>query len=248
MTSRDPFLQVRGACVSFGEVVALDHLDIEVMAGETMAILGPSGCGKSTLLRVISGLQGLSSGDVLLDGVDLSSIATYKRGIGLMFQDHALFPHLDVAANIAFGLRMKRVAKVVRDERVAEMLDLVGLESKAKRAITELSGGERQRVALARTLAPAPKLVLLDEPLGSLDRALRERLASDMVEIFSKLGTTAIFVTHDHGEASDVGHLVAIMRSGRVLQIATSEELWASPIDQWTADFIGPPKFQQKDW
>ncbi len=237
--SESAFVEVRGATVAYGGVLALDDVDIALAKGRTLAIVGPSGCGKSTLLRSIAGLQVLDAGSVVLAGRDLAEVATFCRGIGLMFQDHALFPHLDVAANVGFGLRMQRVSKPQRHERVAEMLHLTGLESKAASPVQSLSGGEQQRVALARTLAPEPRLVLLDEPMGSLDRALRERLAEDVATVFAAVEATALFVTHDQTEAAVIGHEVAVMRAGKILQLGSAKELWRSPVDEWTARFLG---------
>ena len=204
-------LAVDDVTVRFGERVVLDAVDLDVAAGETVALLGPSGSGKSTLLRVVAGIIPADSGTVVLDGADITNIATHLRSVGMVFQDEQLFPHMDVAANIGFGLRMAGVDKRRRDERVVELLDMVGLATFGKRRIDGLSGGERKRVALARSLAPRPKLLLLDEPLTGLDRELRDRLATEVRAILESQGTTAIWVTHDADEAAVVaGRTVAM--------------------------------------
>jgi thiamine transport system ATP-binding protein len=225
--------------VRYGELVAVDGATIDVPAGQTLAVLGPSGCGKSTLLRVIAGLQRADHGRVEVDGRDLAAIPAHRRGIGLMFQGGALFPHRDVAGNVAFGLRMARVEGPERDRRVAAALELVGLSGYEARAVGSLSGGEGQRVALARALAPEPRVLLLDEPLGALDRPLHDRLLAELAELFARLGITVVTVTHDVTDAFALGHRVAVMRSGRVVQVATPDELWARPADAWVARFLG---------
>jgi thiamine transport system ATP-binding protein len=204
-------LAVDDVTVRFGERVVLDAVGLDVGAGEIVALLGPSGSGKSTLLRVVAGIIPADSGTVVLDGADITNIATHLRSVGMVFQDEQLFPHMDVAANIGFGLRMAGVDKRVRAERVVELLDMIGLPAFGKRRIDGLSGGERKRVALARSLAPRPKLLLLDEPLTGLDRELRDRLAVEVRAILESQGTTAIWVTHDADEAAVVaGRTVAM--------------------------------------
>jgi thiamine transport system ATP-binding protein len=183
----------------------LDGFGLEVEPGEIVSILGPSGCGKSTLLRVVAGLLIPDAGLVSWDGTDLGPVPPHRRGFGLMFQDNLLFPHRDVGANVAFGLRMQRRPKPAVRARVAELLTLVGLPGYEHRSVATLSGGEAQRVALARALAPSPRLLMLDEPLASLDRDLRERLTTDVRDLLKSLGTTALHVTHDHGEAAVLG-------------------------------------------
>ena len=234
-----PALQVAGARVVLGSHAALAGVDLAVEEGETVAVLGPSGGGKSTLLRAIAGLQPLDEGTVTLDGRDLDGVPPHLRGIGLMFQDDALFPHRDVAANIAFGLRMQGKGRAEQEARVAQLLSLVGLEGREHRAVASLSGGERKRVALARALAPAPRVLLLDEPLGALDRALHDRLVSELRDLFAEIHLTAVYVTHDVAEAFALGHHVAVLRAGRILQVASPEQLWAAPADAWVARFIG---------
>ena len=188
----------------------------EVPRGDVVALLGPSGCGKSTLLRAIAGLEPLASGTVSWDDEDLARVPPHRREFGLVFQDGQLFSHRSVAENIAYGLRVQRMARAERETRVAELLELVGLTGYGARAVTELSGGQRQRVALARALAPSPRLLLLDEPLSALDRELRDRLALDLAELLRGTGTTAILVTHDESEAGTIANRVLRMRDGRI--------------------------------
>ena len=232
-------LKIENVSVEFGDKKALEGVTLEVAAGETVTVLGPSGSGKSTLLRVVAGLQRSESGRVLLDGDDLSSAPAHRRGIGLIFQDHALFHHRDVWGNVAFGLRMRGDARGDIERRVRECLELVGLEGYERRSVVTLSGGEQQRVALARALAPEPRVLLLDEPLGSLDRRLRDRLLDDLTAIFDRLDVTALHVTHDRAEAFALGDRVAVMRAGRIVQVGTPDEVWERPVDEDTARFLG---------
>lgn len=236
-------LQVRDLTVRFGATAAVDKVDLEVPVGSVVAVLGPSGSGKSTLLRAVAGLEVPASGTVTYDGADLSGVPTHQRGFAMMFQDAQLFGHLDVAANIAYPLRIRsrrdRRGRVAQRDRVSELLDLVGLEGYGARSPGTLSGGERQRVALARALAVDPRLLLLDEPLSSLDRGLRERLAADLSDILRASGATAMLVTHDQEEAFAVADRMAVMRAGRIVQAGTLEEVWLRPVDGWTAQFLG---------
>ncbi|MGH4035406.1 ABC transporter ATP-binding protein [Actinomycetota bacterium Odt1-20B] len=225
--------------VRFGERAALDAVDLSVAEHETVCVLGPSGSGKSTLLRAVAGLQGLDGGRVVLDGRDQGGVPAHKRGVGLMFQDHQLFPQRDVGGNVAFGLRMHGVSKGEQDARVRELLALVGLPGAERRAVATLSGGEQQRVALARALAPRPRLLMLDEPLGQLDRSLRERLVVELRELFGELGTTVLAVTHDQGEAFALADRVVVMRDGRIAQSGTPLEVWQRPVDAFVARFLG---------
>jgi thiamine transport system ATP-binding protein len=241
-----PALHVADAIVVLGGHEALAGVDLDVEQGETIAVLGPSGGGKSTLLRAIAGLQPLDAGSVTLDGRSLAGIPPHRRGIGLMFQDDALFPHRDVAANIAFGLRMQGAGRAEKEARVTELLALVGLEGREHRAVASLSGGERKRVALARALAPAPRVLLLDEPLGGLDRPLHDRLVSELRDLFDEIRQTAVYVTHDVAEAFALGRRVAVMRHGRILQVASPERLWAAPADAWVARFIGLENVEER--
>jgi thiamine transport system ATP-binding protein len=232
-------LSLDAATVRLGGRAVLDEVGLEVAEHEVVCVLGPSGSGKSTLLRAVAGLQPLSAGRVLLDGRDQAGVPAHKRGVGLMFQDHQLFPQRDVGANVAFGLRMHGVAKDERDARVARLLELVGLPGAARRAVASLSGGEQQRVALARALAPRPRLLMLDEPLGQLDRSLRERLVVELRELFGRLGTTVLAVTHDQGEAFALADRVVVMRDGRIAQSGTPLEVWQRPADAFVARFLG---------
>ena len=232
-------LSVSGAVVAFGTARALDELDLEVNEGEVVAILGPSGCGKSTLLRAVAGLQPLDAGEVRWDGEDLVGLAVHRRNFGLMFQEHALFPHRDVAANVGFGLRMQKMAAPQRLERVREVLALVGLAGFGERQVSTLSGGEAQRVALARSLAPEPRLLMLDEPLGSLDRPRRDELTEELRVLLRRVGVTVLHVTHDHDEAFAVADRVAVMQSGRVARIGTPAEIWHDPRRTDVARFLG---------
>ncbi|WP_415951454.1 ABC transporter ATP-binding protein [Streptomyces sp. KLOTTS4A1] len=225
--------------VRFGGHTALDAVDLEVAEHEIVCVLGPSGSGKSTLLRVVAGLQGIDSGRVLLGGRDQRGTPAHRRGVGLMFQDHQLFPQRDVGGNVAFGLRMHGASKAEQAKRVAELLDLVGLPGAGRRAIGSLSGGEQQRVALARALAPRPRLLMLDEPLGQLDRSLRERLVVELRELFGELGTTVLAVTHDQGEAFALADRVVVMREGRIAQSGAPLEVWQRPADAFVARFLG---------
>ena len=225
-------LSLRGLRVVYraaggASVTAVDGVDLDVARGRTVALLGASGCGKSSLLRAVAGLEDLAGGTIAWDGRDVVRVPVHKRGFGLMFQDGQLFPFRDVAGNVGYGLTgMPRSEKRAR---VEEMLELV----------TTLSGGQAQRVALARSLAPGPRLLLLDEPLSALDRALREQLVIDLREILARQGTTALYVTHDHGEARAVADLVGVMEAGRLLRLDAPEALWADPGSEKVARFLG---------
>ncbi|MET9955674.1 ABC transporter ATP-binding protein [Streptomyces sp. NPDC006339] len=232
-------LTLRQATVRFGDRAVLDAVDLEVADHEIVCVLGPSGSGKSTLLRAVAGLQPLDAGRVLLDGADQAGVPVHRRGVGLMFQDHQLFPQRDAAGNVAFGLRMRRVPRAERDARVDELLDLVGLPGAGRRAVSALSGGEQQRVALARALAPRPRLLMLDEPLGQLDRGLRERLVVELRQLFGRLGTTVLAVTHDQGEAFALADRVVVMNEGRIAQSGTPLEVWRRPASEFVARFLG---------
>ncbi|WP_181796201.1 ABC transporter ATP-binding protein [Streptomyces sp. WELS2] len=232
-------LSLDAATVRFGGRDALDRVGLEVAEHEVVCVLGPSGSGKSTLLRAVAGLQPLDFGRVLLDGRDQNGVPAHRRDVGLMFQDHQLFPQRDVGANVAFGLRMHGVGRRERDAEVARLLDLVGLPGAERRAVAALSGGEQQRVALARALAPRPRLLMLDEPLGQLDRSLRERLVVELRELFGRLGTTVLAVTHDQGEAFALADRVVVMRDGRIAQSGTPVEVWQRPADAFVARFLG---------
>jgi thiamine transport system ATP-binding protein len=204
-----------------------------------VCVLGPSGCGKTTLLRAIAGLEPPSGGRVTWDGADLGGVAPHRRGFGMVFQDFALFPHRDVFGNVAFGLRMAGADRAAQRARVDEVLALVGLEGYGPRSIATLSGGEQQRVALARALAPRPRLLLLDEPLGSLDRSLRQRLVVELRELLTTAGVSAVYVTHDQEEAFALADALVVMRAGRVVQRGTPEAVWSHPRDEFVARFLG---------
>ena len=230
-------LQLQGVSVSYDAHPAVVDVSLDLPDGQVLAVLGPSGCGKSTLLRAVAGLGPTSTGRICWDGQDLAGVPTHQRGFALMFQDGQLFPHLSVARNVGYALRLRRAPGI--EKRVAELLDLVGLAGYAERLPGTLSGGERQRVALARSLAVEPRLLLLDEPLSALDAGLRERLAVDLREILRSAGTTALMVTHDHEEAFTVADRLAVMRDGRVVQEGVISEVWRGPADADTALFLG---------
>lgn len=230
-------LEVRGVTVRYGPVVAVDDVSLAVRPGEIVALLGASGSGKSSLLRVVAGLEPAAAGEVRWDGVDLARVRVHKRGFVLMFQDGQLFPHLSVAANVGYGLA--HLDRAARERRVQELLDLVGLSGYGGRPITALSGGQAQRVALARSLAPHPRLLLLDEPLSALDRSLRERLVGVLGETLRATGTPALYVTHDQEEAFAIADRVAVLEHGRLLQIDPPDRLWAHPASREVAAFLG---------
>jgi len=236
-TSASAGLSVRGLAVTYGDLCAVDGVDLEVAAGEVVALLGASGSGKSSLLRAVAGLEDVAAGEVAWDGRSMVRVPVHKRGFGLMFQDGQLFEHRDVGSNIAYGLT--GLPRAQRGERVREMLELVGLPGFERRRVTTLSGGQAQRVALARALAPAPRLLLLDEPLSALDRALREQLATDVRTILRQGGTTALYVTHDQDEAMTVADRVGVMEAGRLLRLDTPQCLWADPASRKVARFLG---------
>jgi len=232
-------LQTKQLTVAFEGKVALDEMELSAADGEILAVMGPSGSGKSTLLRVIAGLQQADAGSVSWGGEPIDAVPPHRRGFGLMFQDYALFPHKTVAGNVGFGLRMQDRSPTEVRERTREVLDLVGLTGYGERAVGTLSGGEQQRVALARTLAPGPRLLLLDEPIGSLDLALREHLIVEMREIFEHLEAIVLYITHDRGEAFAIADKVAVVHEGRIVREGSPREVWSDPRSQFVARFLG---------
>jgi len=232
-------LEIIGAGKRFAATAAVDQVSLSVEEGEFFALLGPSGCGKTTLLRLIAGFETLDSGRILIDGVEMGDVPPYARPVNMMFQSYALFPHLDVAGNVAFGLRQEGMGRWRRDARVAEMLALVQMSAYAHRRPHELSGGQKQRVALARALAKMPKLLLLDEPLAALDRKLREETRIELTGIQERVGTTFLVVTHDQEEALGMATRIAVMRSGRLVQIGPPAEIYERPNSRFVAGFVG---------
>ena len=232
-------LEIHDLTVRFGTTYALDALDLTVADGEVVAVLGPSGSGKTTLLRAIAGLVPPDGGRIVHDGRDLAGVAPHERGFGLMFQDHALFPHLDVLGNVGFGLRMRGHSSGDVAARAGAVLATVGLAGAEHRRVHDLSGGEQQRVALARALAPEPALLMLDEPLGSLDRALRELLAAELAALFDRIGISALVVTHDQDEAFALAHRIAVVDRGRIVQVGAPTDLWRRPATRFVAEFLG---------
>jgi len=232
-------LEVSHVSKAFGGTPVLRDVSLSVAEGETVVILGPSGGGKSTLLRIIAGLETPDAGTVVFDGHDLAGVPVHQRGFGLMFQELALFPHLDVFDNVAFGLRMAGLSRAEIEARVDEALALVGLAGFARRDVHRLSGGERQRVALARSLAPRPRLLMLDEPLGALDRALRDRLVGELRAILKGVGVTSLYVTHDQAEAFVLADRIILLHPGRVEQEGTPEAVYRQPATPFVARFLG---------
>ncbi len=233
------FLSIRGLHKSYGTTSIFRDIDCEIGKGEFVTLLGPSGCGKSTLLRCIAGLTEVNGGQILLDGQDLVPLSPQKRGIGMVFQSYALFPNMTVQQNVAFGLRMQKVAGNEMQKRVAEVLALVELSDFAERYPSQLSGGQCQRVALARSLVTRPRLLLLDEPLSALDARIRKHLREQIRSIQQELGLTTIFVTHDQEEALTLSDRIFLMNAGRIVQSGDAETLYTAPVDAFAAGFIG---------
>ncbi len=234
-----PFIRFENVTKRYGAVTAVDDLTLDIYEKEFFALLGPSGCGKTTLMRMLAGFETLSQGRLLLEGNDLAGVPPYRRPVNMMFQSYALFPHMDVAKNIAFGLKQDGMAKGEITDRVAEMLALVKLDGLAARKPDQLSGGQRQRVALARSLAKQPRVLLLDEPLGALDRKLREETQFELVDLQERLGITFMIVTHDQEEAMTVSDRIAVMNHGRLVQIAPPAQMYERPSNRYVADFLG---------
>ena len=237
--SQKPYIQIENVTKKFGDFTAIDHLNLDIYKNEFFSLLGPSGCGKTTLLRMLAGFEKVSEGRILLDGEDISEIPPHLRPINMMFQSYALFPHMTVEKNIAFGLKQDNLPANEINQRVEEMLELVELSDFAKRKPNQLSGGQSQRVALARSLAKRPKLLLLDEPLGALDKRLREQTQFELMDIQEKLEVTFVIVTHDQEEAMTVSSRIGVMDSGNLIQVATPTEIYEAPINKDVADFIG---------
>ncbi len=238
-TPSDRFISVRTVTKQFGQFTAVDRVSLDIGKGELFALLGSSGCGKTTLLRMLAGFEEPTSGQIFIDGEDMAGIAPYHRPVNMMFQSYALFPHMTVEKNIGYGLKHERMTKSERDDRVAAMLDLVQLKAFARRHPHQLSGGQRQRVALARALAKQPKLLLLDEPLGALDKKLREQTQFEIANIQYETGITFVVVTHDQEEAMTLASRIAIMDSGSIRQLDTPKNVYEFPSSRFVASFIG---------
>ena len=238
-STQKPYIQIENVTKRFGDFTAIDNLTLDIYKNEFFSLLGPSGCGKTTLLRMLAGFEKITDGKILLDGEDISEIPPHLRPINMMFQSYALFPHMTVEKNIAFGLKQDKMPENLINQRVEEMLELVELTDFAKRKPNQLSGGQSQRVALARSLAKRPKLLLLDEPLGALDKRLREQTQFELMDIQEKLKVTFVIVTHDQEEAMTVSSRIGVMDSGNLIQVATPAEIYEAPINKDVADFIG---------
>ncbi len=235
----EPLIRFENVVKRYGDVTAIDGLSLEIYEREFFALLGPSGCGKTTLMRMLAGFEEASEGKVVLAGSDLSGVPPYRRPVNMMFQSYALFPHMSVADNIAFGLKQERMPRDEIAARVDEMLKLVNLRGFEKRKPHQLSGGERQRVALARSLAKRPKVLLLDEPMAALDKKLREQTQFELMDLQQRIGTTFIIVTHDQEEAMTVADRIAVMDHGKLIQVATPAEIYEQPNSRYVAEFVG---------
>ena len=234
-----PYVEIDRICKSFGDFKAVDDVSLKIYKGEIFCLLGASGCGKTTLLRMLGGFETPTSGKIFIDGEDMTGVPPYERPVNMMFQSYALFPHMTVEQNVAFGLKQDRVSKAEIRDRVAAMLDLVKLSGFAKRKPQQLSGGQRQRVALARSLVKRPKLLLLDEPLGALDKKLREHTQFELISIQDKLGVTFVVVTHDQEEAMTLASRIGVMNHGEIVQAGTPSEIYEFPSSKFVADFVG---------
>ncbi|MSQ91597.1 MAG: ABC transporter ATP-binding protein [Gammaproteobacteria bacterium] len=234
-----PLVQIREVTKKFGGVTAVDRVSLDILRGELFAILGSSGCGKTTLLRLLAGFEEPTSGRILIDGADMTDVPPYERPVNLMFQSYALFPHMTVAQNVAYGLKKEHVPADRIRERVAEMLALVKLEALAGRKPEKLSGGEKQRVALARALVKRPKLLLLDEPMAALDKKLRQHTQFELANLQYQLGTTFVVVTHDQSEAMTLASRIAVMAEGRIAQVGTPGQVYEFPANRYVASFVG---------
>src|SRR5246500_5389914 len=233
------FVQIVDVVKKFGETVAVRNVSLSVAKGELFALLGSSGCGKSTLLRMLAGLESVTSGKILIDGEDLAQLPPYRRPVNMMFQSYALFPHMTVEANVAFGLKQEGVPKSELKDRVQTALDLVQMGRFAKRKPHQLSGGQQQRVALARSLVKRPKLLLLDEPMSALDKQIRQRTQIELVNILDKVGVTCMMVTHDQEEAMTMANRLAVMSEGQIVRLGTPNQVYEFPNSRFSAEFIG---------
>jgi putrescine transport system ATP-binding protein len=238
-SSAAPLIQFQGVTRRFGPVLALDQVSLDIHARELFCLLGPSGCGKTTLMRMLAGFEQLDEGRILLDGEDVSAVPPHLRPVNMMFQSYALFPHLTVAENVAFGLRPLKLGRAETAARIARMIDMVQLQGLERRKPAELSGGQQQRVALARALARRPRVLLLDEPLGALDRKTRERTQFELLDIQAELGITFMMVTHDQDEAMAMADRIAVMDGGRIVQIGTPRQIYERPASRSVAAFVG---------
>jgi len=235
----ETYIQIRGTTKQFDEIAAVDNVDLSIRKGEIFALLGASGCGKTTLLRLLAGFELPTEGQIIIDGEDMQAIQPYRRPVNMMFQSYALFPHMSVAKNIAFGLKQDRIPKTEIKRRVEELLELVHMKYLSNRLPHQLSGGQRQRVALARSLAKRPKLLLLDEPMAALDKKLREQMQLEVVNIIERVGVTCVMVTHDQEEAMTMATRIGVMHDGKILQTGTPHEVYEYPNCRRTAEFIG---------
>ena len=238
-----PDVQILGVTKRFGDVTAVDHMDLSIARGEFYSLLGPSGCGKTTTLRMIAGFEQPTEGEILLDGKPIAGVPAYKRNVNTVFQHYALFPHMDVARNVGYGLRQNKVGKEEEQRRVSEALSLVRLSGYEKRRTWEMSGGQQQRVALARALVNHPTVLLLDEPLGALDLKLRKEMQLELKALQREVGITFVYVTHDQEEALTMSDVIVVMKDGRIQQMGAPEELYERPRNRFVADFIGTSNF-----
>ena len=243
MTPGSGFISIRNVAKSYGTFRAIEDISMEIGKGEFFSLLGASGCGKTTLLRMLAGFEDVSGGEIWIDGQEMSAVPPFRRPVNMVFQNYAIFPHMNVAGNVGYGLRKLRLPAAERRDRVEEMLDLVQLSGYAGRRANELSGGQRQRVALARALILKPKVLLLDEPLGALDKQLREQMQIELRRLQRSVGITFVFVTHDQEEALTLSDRIAVMEGGEVLQVGTPTDLYERPVSRKVASFIGNMNF-----